>query len=156
MKNNNSHTVTIDVPADFVSKEKRYDGQPYRTIEIPLDQDHHLMAALNVDGSSVKRDETPLSYADELAGKKPKLDYEVTLEKNKNYQVFQHDKYYMDLEGSCETITMNTNQIVDAFAKEKERQAAKEKEKGDWRIRAAESRFGDLMASSDTDRQFDD
>ena len=152
----NNNTITIDVPEDFVSKEKRYEDQPYRTIEIPLDQDHHLMAALNVDGSSVKRDETPLSYADELAGKKPKLDYEVTLEKNKNYQVFQHDKNYMDFEGSCETITMNTNQIVDAFAKEKERQAAKEKEKGDWQIMAAESRFGDLMTSSDTDRQFDD
>lgn len=154
MKDNN--TITIDVPADFVSKEKRYEDQPYRTIEIPLDQDHHLMAALNVDGALVKRDETPMTYADELAGKKPKLDYEVTLEKNKNYQVFQHDKNYMDFEGSCETITMNTDQIVDAFAGEKERQAAKEKEKGDWQIRAAESRFGDLMTSSDTDRQFDD
>lgn len=136
--------LMIDVPAKFVSNEDEYHN---RHIEIPLD--NNLMGTLTIPSKNVFRDETPICHEDYMAGVKPKLDYEVHLDKDKEYSVFQHDKNYMDLENSFESIKMSGADINAAFDKHK----ANNKR----RLNDLESKFGDIINNSNLDKetQFD-
>lgn len=139
-----NNDLIIDVPAKFVSNETKYHN---RHIEIPLD--NNLMGTLTLPSKDVFRDETPMSHEDYMVGLKPKLDYEVYLEKDKVYDVFQHDKNYMDLENSFESIKMSGADIAAAFDKHK----ANNKR----RLNELDSKFGDIINKSDLDKemQFD-
>lgn len=99
--------------------------------------------------SSVFRDETPMRHEDYMAGVKPKLDYEVYLEKDKVYDVFKHDKNYMDLENSFESIKMNGADIKTAFDKHKVNNKR--------RLNDLDAKFGDIINNSDlnNETQFD-
>ena len=136
--------LVIDVPAKFVSNEDEYHN---RHIEIPLN--NNLMGTLTLPSKDVFRDETPMSHKDYMAGAKPKLDYEVHLDKDKEYSVFQHDKNYMDLENSFESIKMSGADINAAFDKHK----ANNKR----RLNDLETKFGDIINNSNLDKetQFD-
>jgi hypothetical protein len=138
------NNLVIDVPAKFVSNESKYHN---RHIEIPLD--NNLMGTLTIPSKDVFRDETPMSHKDYMAGVKPKLDYEVYLDKDKEYSVFQHDKNYMDLENSFESIKMSGVDIAAAFDKHK----ANNKK----RLNELDSKFGDMLNKSDlnNETQFD-
>lgn len=136
--------LLIDVPAKFVSNETKYHN---RHIEVPLD--NNLMGTLTLPSKDVFRDETPMSHKDDMAGVKSKLDYEVYLEKDKVYDVFQHDKNYRDLENSFESIKMSGADIKTAFDKHK----ANTKR----RLNDLDAKFGDIINKSDLDKdaQFD-
>ena len=136
--------LIIDVPAKFVSNESKYHN---RHIEVPLD--NNLMGTLTIPSKDVFRDETPMRHEDYMAGVKPKLDYEVYLEKDKGYDVFKHDKNYMDLENSFESIKMNGADIKTAFDKHK----ANNKR----RLNDLDAKFGDILNNSNLDKetQFD-
>ena len=138
--------LIIDVPAKFVSNETKYHN---RHIEVPLD--NNLMGTLTLPSKDVFRDETPMSHKDYMAGVKPKLDYEVHLEKDKVYDIFQHDKNYMDLENSFESVKMSGADIAAAFDKQKQTEQNKR------RLKDLDARFGDIINTSDlnNETQFD-
>ena len=71
------------------------------------------------------------------------------LEKDKVYDVFQHDKNYMDLENSFGSIKMSGADIAAAFDKHK----ANNKR----RLNDLDAKFGDIINKSDLDKetQFD-
>lgn len=141
-----NNDLIIDVPAKFVSDKDKYNN---RHIEVPLD--NNLMGTLTIPSKDIFRDETPMSHKDYMAGVKPKLDYEVYLEKDKEYSVFQHDTYYRDLENSFESITMSGADIAAAFDKQKQTEQNKR------RLKDLDARFGDIIDTSDLDKetQFD-
>lgn len=138
--------LLIDVPAKFVSNETKYHN---RHIEVPLD--NNLMGTLTIPSKNVFRDETPMSHKDDMAGVKSKLDYEVYLEKDKVYDVFQHDKNYMDLENSFESVKMSGADIAAAFDKQTQTEQNKR------RLKDLDARFGDIINTSDlnNETQFD-
>jgi hypothetical protein len=136
--------LIIDVPAKFVSNEDKYYN---RHIEIPLN--NNFMGTLTLPSKDVFRDEKPMRHEDYMAGVKPKLDYEVYLEKDKVYDIFQHDKNYMDLENSFESIKMSGADIAAAFDKQKA--------DNQRRLGELDAKFGDIINKLDLDKetQFD-
>lgn len=136
--------IIIDVPAKFVSNEDKYHN---RHIEVPLN--NNLMGTLTIPAKDVFRDETSISYKDYMAGVKPKLDYELYLEKDKVYDIFKHDKNYMDLENSFESMKMSGADIAAAFDNQKVNNQR--------RLGELDAKFGDIINKSDLDKetQFD-
>lgn len=141
---NTKDNIIIDVPAKFVSNEDKYHK---RHIEVPLN--NNLMGTLTIPAKDLFRDETPISHKDYMAGVKPKLDYEVHLEKDKVYDIFKHDKNYMDLENSFESIKMSGADIAAAFDNQKVNNQR--------RLGELDAKFGDIINKSDLDKetQFD-